>query len=125
GLVENVPNVALRLTKPHAEQFGPLDRDEIGSAFVGDRLGKESFTGTWGTVEEHTARRRHAKLEELLRVLDGVLDGFDELTLDTFQATDVVPLDVRDLDDGDLTEGGRIADAEGKAEVLHRDAERV
>lgn len=38
GLVENVTNVALRLTEPHGKQLRTLDGDEVGSTLVGDGL---------------------------------------------------------------------------------------
>ncbi|KAJ6261999.1 LOW QUALITY PROTEIN: hypothetical protein Dda_2800 [Drechslerella dactyloides] len=68
--------------------------------------------------EQDTAGRGHAKLEELLRMLDW-------LALDAVQTTNVVPLDVRDLDNSNLAESGGVADTESEAEVLHGDTERV
>jgi hypothetical protein len=91
---------------------------------VRDSLGQERLSGTGRTVEEDTLGGRHAVLEELLWVFDGVLDGLLKLLLDLFETSDVLPLDVRDLDDG-LSKGGRVRDTEGESEVLHGDTERV
>ena len=57
-------------------------------------------------------------------MLDGVLDGLLKLLLDLLESSDVLPLDVGNLDDG-LSESGRVRDSESKAEVLHGDSERV
>ncbi len=106
GLVENVADVALRLTEPHGEQLGSLHRNEVGSAFVGDSLRQHSLTGTRRTVEQNTTGRREAELEEFLGVIHGVLDGLHEILLDGLETTDVVPADVGNLDNGDLAQGG-------------------
>ena len=57
-------------------------------------------------------------------MLDGVLHRLLELLLDLVETTDVLPLDGGDLDDG-LAKGRRVGRAESKAEVLHRNSERV
>ena len=44
GLVENVSDVGLAFTKPHRQQLGTLDRDEVGLALVGDGLGQQRLT---------------------------------------------------------------------------------
>lgn len=54
SLVEDVTDVALRLTEPHGKQFRALDGDEVGGALVGDSLGKKSLTSTRRTIEKHT-----------------------------------------------------------------------
>ena len=57
GFVEDVANVAFRLAEPHGEQFRTLDRDEIGSTFVGNSLGEQRLTRTRRAIEEDAARR--------------------------------------------------------------------
>lgn len=125
GLVKDVTNVGLGLTEPHAQQLRTLDGDEVGSALIGDSLGQHSLTGTGGTVEQDTTGWRETKLEELFRVVDGVLDLFAEILLDLLETTDILPADVGNLDNSDLAKGGGVGDAEGEAEVLHGDAEGV
>jgi hypothetical protein len=124
-LVEDVANVALRLTEPHGQELGALDRDEVCGALVGNSLGKHGLTGSRGTVEQDTSGRRHAKLEELLGVLDRILHRLDELALDLLEAANVVPADVGNLDDCNLAQGGRVGHAKSIAEVVHGDAQRV
>jgi hypothetical protein len=125
SLVEDVADVALRLTEPHGEQFRALDGDEVGSALVGDGLGKKSLTSTGRTIEKHTLGGRHAKLEELLGVVDGVLHTLDEFPLDLLETSNVLPPDVGNLDNGDLAKGRRVADAKGELEVLLSDSKAV
>ena len=57
-------------------------------------------------------------------MLDGVLNGLLKLLLDLLESSDVLPLDVGNLDDG-LSESGRVRDSESESEVLHGDSERV
>mmetsp|Transcript_37639 Transcript_37639/g.73533 ORF Transcript_37639/g.73533 Transcript_37639/m.73533 type:complete len:356 (+) Transcript_37639:174-1241(+) len=97
-LVEDLPDVALRLTKPHGEQLGTLDRDEVGLALVGNRLCEQRLAAPGGTVEEHTTTGAHAKLGKLLRVHDGVLHRLLQLPLGRVQPANVVPCDVGHLD---------------------------
>ena len=85
---------------------------------------KFRLTATGRSVEEDATGGLHSELEELLRVLDRVLDQFLKLSLDAFQATDVLPGDGRDLDDR-LPDGRRGRLAHREAEVLHRDGEAV
>ncbi|TFB02298.1 hypothetical protein CCMA1212_006004 [Trichoderma ghanense] len=125
GLVEDVSDVALRLTEPHAEKLGSLDRDEVGRAFVGDSLGQHCLTGTGRAVEEDTSGRGEAKLEEHLRVVDGVLDALSEVLLDTLQATDILPADVGDFHNSDLAESRGVGHAEGESEVVHGDTQGI
>ncbi|KAG9796240.1 hypothetical protein KCU88_g46, partial [Aureobasidium melanogenum] len=54
------------------------------------------------SVEQDTARWRKSKLEELLGVFDGILDGFDEFALDGLETTNVVPANVGNFDHGDF-----------------------
>lgn len=124
-LVEDVADVAFRLTKPHAEQLRTLDRDEVGGALVGDGLGQHGFTGTRGAIEEDTPRRGEAKLEEHFGVVDGVLDALPEVLLDALETTNILPANVGHLDNGNLAQGGGVGNAEGEAEVFHGDAQRV
>ena len=123
-LVEHVAHVRLRLAEPHGEQLGALDRDEVGLALVGDGLGEQRLAAAGRAVEEDAARRRHAELEELLRMLDRILDELLELALDVLEAADVLPRHVGHLDDR-FAQGARVALAEGPLEVLVRDGERV
>ena len=125
SLVEDVTDVALRLTEPHGEQFRALDGDEVGGALVGDGLGKKSLTSTGRTIEKHTLGGRHAELEELLGVVDGVLHALDELPLDLLETSNVLPPDVGNLDNGNLAKSGRVADAKGELEVLLSDTQAV
>ena len=71
-----------------------FDGDKVGLALVGDRLGQERFTTAGRTVEENALGRRHAKLQELLGMLDGILDQLLQLVLDFLQASDVGPCDI-------------------------------
>ncbi|KAI6757217.1 hypothetical protein HG531_003042 [Fusarium graminearum] len=125
GLVKDVSDVALRLTKPHAEEFRSLDGDEVGSTLVGDGLGQHSFTSTRRTKEQHTSGRRHAELEVLLGVIDRVLDVLLEILLDLLETTNILPANVGNLDNGDLAESGGVGDTESEAEVLHCDTKGV
>ena len=47
-----------------------FDGDEVGAAFVGDRLGQQRFAAAWWPVEQNSFGGRHPELVELLRVLD-------------------------------------------------------
>jgi hypothetical protein len=96
-LVENIPNVGFRFTKPHGEQFWSLDRDEVGLAFIRNRLSEQGFAATRWAVEEHTSRWLHAELEEFFGVLHRVLHQLLQLPLDILETTDILPRDVGNL----------------------------
>ncbi len=53
-----------------------LDRDKVGLTFIGNGLGQQSLSTPWGTIEQNTLRGGHTKLEEFLRVLNRVLQGW-------------------------------------------------
>jgi hypothetical protein len=57
-------------------------------------------------------------------MLDRVLHGLLKFLLDLLEATDVVPRDLRDLDNC-LAKSGGIGCTKRKTEVVHRDPERV
>ena len=82
------------------------------------------LTATRWSVEEDAARGLHAKLEELLGVLNRILDQLLELLLDSLQTADVSPGDIRDFDDR-FADGGRGRLAHREPEVLHGDGEAV
>ena len=71
-----------------------------------------------------TFGRSHAKLKELLRVLNRVLHKLLELALHALKATNVVPGDVGDLNYS-LAKSRRIGCAQRKAEVFHCDSQQV
>lgn len=72
-LVKDLSDIGLRLSKPHGEQLRSFDRDEICLALVGNGFGQKSLTTTRRAIEQHTLGWGHAKLEELVRVLNWVL----------------------------------------------------
>merc|ERR1719399_1436284 len=123
-LVEELANVGLGLAEPHREELGALDRDEVGLALVGDRLGEQRLAAARRAIEEHTLGGLHAKLFKLLGELDGVLHDLLQLALDALEAANVVPRHVGHLD-GRLAQRGRVGDAESGAEVVLRDGHRV
>merc|ERR1719231_2021919 len=116
-LVEDLAHVRLGLAEPHREQLRTLDADEVRLALVRNRLGEERLAAPGRAVEEHALARGHAKLLELLRVLDGVLHNLLELALDALQAADVLPRGVGHLDDR-LAERGRVGRPERGGEVV-------
>ena len=123
-LVENLAHVRLGFTEPHRQKLRTLDADKVRLAFVGDRLGEESLTATRRTVEENTLGRRHAKLLKLFRVLHRILHSLLKFLLDGFQSSDVVPRDVRHLDDS-LAKRGRVGGGESGEEVFIRNSHGV
>ena len=99
----------MAMVKLYEEQLSEMitfDGNEVGLALVGDGFGQKSFTTTGRAVEEDTARRGHAKLEEFLRMLDWVLNQLLQFLLDTLQASDILPADVGYLHDS-LSQGTR------------------
>ena len=50
-----------------------LDGNEVRQALVGDSFGQEGFTTARRSIEQHSLGWGHAKLKELLRVLNGIL----------------------------------------------------
>ena len=124
GFVEDFSDVGLGLTKPHSEQFGTLDGDEVRLALVGDRLGQERLTTTGWAVEKNTLGWIHSELQELLRMLDWVLDEFLELPLHRFETTNIAPADVGHLDNG-FSERGWIRLAKSEFEVFVCNSELV
>lgn len=73
-LVKDLSDVGLRLSKPHGEQLRSFDRDEIRLALVGNGFSQQCLTTSRGTIEQHTLGWGHAKLEELVWVLNWVLN---------------------------------------------------
>ena len=74
-LVKDLPDISLRLSEPHGEKLRSFDGDEVGLALVGNGLGQQGLTATRGPVEQHSLRRGHTELQELIRVLHWVLSG--------------------------------------------------
>lgn len=72
-LIKHLPDVGLRLSEPHGEHLGAFDGHKVCLALVGDGLGQQGLPTAWRAVEEHAAGRSHAELQELVRVLDGIL----------------------------------------------------
>ena len=85
---------------------------------------ESELTTSGRTVEENALARRHAKLEELVRVFDRVLDQLLELLLDRRQPSDVVPRDVRHLDHR-LSERRWCRFSHREPEVRHCHGQRV
>lgn len=65
-----------RLVKQHGDKVGTLDRDKVDLILVGNGLGEQRLTTAGRSVEDHTAGRLDAKLEELVGMLDWVLHQF-------------------------------------------------
>lgn len=72
-LVKDLSDVGLRLSKPHGEQLGSFDGDEVCLALVGNGFGQQSLTAARGPIEQHAFGWCHSKLEELVWVLHWVL----------------------------------------------------
>mmetsp|Transcript_7662 Transcript_7662/g.16937 ORF Transcript_7662/g.16937 Transcript_7662/m.16937 type:complete len:557 (+) Transcript_7662:788-2458(+) len=123
-LVKQLAHVGLRLAEPHGEQLGALDRDEIGRALVGNRLGEKRLAAAGRAVKEHALGRAHAELFEFFGEVDRVLHDLLKLALDALEAADVVPRHIGHLDHR-LAQRRRVGRAERRAEVLLRDGHRV
>lgn len=87
-----------------------LDGDKVGLAFIGNGLGKHSFTSTGRTVEQNTLGGTHTKLEELFGMFDRVLYSFLEFLLDLVETTNIVPGDSGDFNNS-FTECRWVRDA--------------
>merc|ERR1719352_223940 len=124
GLVKHIPHICLGLSKPHGQQLWTLDGDEVGLALIGNGLGEQGLTTTRGSVEENAAARHHAKLEELLRMLDWVLHQLLQLSLDILKSTNILPGDSRHLHHA-LPDGRGCALAHSVPEVGHGDGKAV
>mmetsp|Transcript_2893 Transcript_2893/g.6565 ORF Transcript_2893/g.6565 Transcript_2893/m.6565 type:complete len:328 (+) Transcript_2893:273-1256(+) len=124
GLVEDLAHVGLGLAEPHREELRAFDADEVGGAFGGHGFGQQRLAAARRAVEEHTARRLHSKLLELLRVVDWVQDRLLQGPLRVFKTTDVVPFDVGHLHHC-LSQGGGVHAAHRRLEVLLGHGHRV
>ena len=98
-LVKDVPDISLRFTKPHSQQFWTFDGDEIGLALVGNGFCQQCLTTTWWTIEQYTFGWCHTKFQELLWMLDRVLNQFLQFTFDFFKTTTIIPTDIGYLND--------------------------
>mmetsp|Transcript_33479 Transcript_33479/g.109694 ORF Transcript_33479/g.109694 Transcript_33479/m.109694 type:complete len:465 (+) Transcript_33479:258-1652(+) len=119
SLVENLTYIRLGLTEPHRQKLGALDAHKVRRALARHCLGEQCLATTRWAIEQHTSRWLHAELLEFLGVVNRVQDHLLQGALRLFQATNVVPLDVRHLDDG-LAQGRGIALAHGAFEVILR-----
>lgn len=72
-LVKDFSDVGLRFSKPHGEHLRAFNGHKVGLALVGDGLGQQGLSTARGSVEEDTAGRSHAELQELVWVLDWIL----------------------------------------------------
>ena len=99
-LVEDLTNVTFGLTEPHSEELWSLNGDKVGRALIGDGLSEESLTTAWWAIEKNTLGGLHAELVEFIGMLDGVQDHFSKVSLDVFEATNVLPSCVGDLNNG-------------------------
>ena len=50
-----------------------LDRDEVGLAFIGNSFSQQGLSTARGAIEQNPLRGGHAKLKELLWMLNRVL----------------------------------------------------
>mmetsp|Transcript_33468 Transcript_33468/g.109658 ORF Transcript_33468/g.109658 Transcript_33468/m.109658 type:complete len:464 (+) Transcript_33468:258-1649(+) len=119
SLVEDLTHIRLGLTEPHRQKLGALDAHKVRRALARHCLGEQCLATTRWAIEQHTSRWLHAELLEFLGVVNRVQDHLLQGALRLFQATNVVPLDVRHLDDG-LAQGRGIALAHGAFEVILR-----
>mmetsp|Transcript_22949 Transcript_22949/g.54586 ORF Transcript_22949/g.54586 Transcript_22949/m.54586 type:complete len:636 (-) Transcript_22949:718-2625(-) len=111
-LVKKLAHVLLALAKPHGEELGALDRDEVGLDLVGDGLRHEGLAAARRSVEQHPLGGRHTIPLVLCGELERVLQRLDHLTLDVEQAAHIRPAHIGDLD-------GLVAQRRRRA-LLHR-----
>jgi hypothetical protein len=57
SLVEDITDVAFRLTEPHTQELRTLDGNEVRRALISNSLCQQRLTSTRRTEEQHTTRR--------------------------------------------------------------------
>lgn len=72
-LVKDLAHVGLGFAKPHGEQLGPLDGDEVCLAFIGNGFSQQCLTTARGPIEQDPFGGSHAEFEEFVWVLHRVL----------------------------------------------------
>ena len=104
---ERFPDHPLRFTDPLAHELGTADRDEVRLGFRGDCLREECFSGPGRAKDQDSPRRAGVEVGEHFVHPQGPLDRFTQFLFRLVEAADVVPLDVRLLDE-DLPQGRRL-----------------
>lgn len=74
GLLECLPEVALRLSSHLGHDLGSVDEEEEGTSLVGDGSSHECLSGTWRSEHEDTTGRLDTDRLKELRVSEGKLD---------------------------------------------------
>lgn len=73
-LVKDLAHIGFWLSKPHGEQFWPLDGNEVCLAFVGNGFGQKCLTTARRPIEQNSFWWSHTKFEELVWVLHRILN---------------------------------------------------
>ena len=123
-LPEGLAHRLLALAHPFAQKLGTLHRDEVGLALRGNGLRQEGLPSPGRTVEQDPLWGFRPEVGEQGFVLHGPFNHLPELLLLCLKAADVLPPDVRGLDEH-LAHGGGFHLPESVEEIRSCDRELV
>mmetsp|Transcript_16592 Transcript_16592/g.24822 ORF Transcript_16592/g.24822 Transcript_16592/m.24822 type:complete len:312 (+) Transcript_16592:415-1350(+) len=123
-LLKYIANISLTLSKPHCKKFGSLDRDEVRLTLIGNRLCHEGLTTSRRPVKKDSLAGIHTELLKFLWMLDRILNEFLEVTLDVLQTTNIIPTNVRNLDNG-LTQTRWVRNTQCMSKVILTDCHGI
>ena len=84
---------ALAIARTH--DLGSVDGEEIGIAFVSDRLREPRLAGAWRSVQQHALRRIHTQPGEQFRIAQRQFNHFAQLLDGFLHPADIVVIDHR------------------------------
>jgi hypothetical protein len=94
GFLEHLPQLAFRFAIRRAHDLGPVDQEEFGCGFVGDRACEAGLAGSGWPVQQNALGRIDAKPLEQFGIAQGQLDHLAELVDRRAHPADVVISDV-------------------------------
>ena len=93
-LLEHLAQPLFALAIGRAHDFGAVDREEIGLAFIGDRARQPGLAGARRAVEQHPLGRIDAQPLEQFGIAQRQLDHFAQLADGVAHAAEIVIGDV-------------------------------
>ena len=95
GRLEQLVEVPLALSQPHAQHISQADRDEAGPHLPRDRAGEKRLAATGRPVKQQTTAQRFSKCLPQLGIAQRTEKGNSDAAFDVLHAADIVQRHLR------------------------------